>query len=258
MMGVLNFAHAYFFMLGAYLCYQVVSTTHNFWLALLVAPIFVALLGILIERYLLRRVRGYRIAQLGELLLTLGISLVIADVVKYVWGTDNLAITPPDSLAGAVTVAGSMLPLARLFVVGLSLAILILLAYVLLRTRLGTIVRAAVSDSDMVAALGINTPRISMLVFGIGSWMAGVAGVALTLYQAITPGMAEVMALDSFVVVVVGGFGSLAGAFMVSLILGELNAFGITFLPKLAPVLVFAFMALVLAMKPTGFFGERK
>jgi len=258
MMGVLNFAHAHFFMLGAYICYQVVASTGNFWLALLIAPITVAMLGIVLERYLLRVVRGRRLALLSQLLLTLGVALVIAESVKYLWGTDNLVVTIPESLNGVVTLSGLSLPVSRLFVVALSLFILSVMVAILFKTRLGAIVRAAVSDSEMVSALGIDMPGISTLVFAIGTWMAGVAGVALTLNHVISPGMAEVMMLESFVVVVVGGFGSLAGALLVSIIMGELNSFGITFIPRLAPVLVFAFMAIVLAIRPMGFFGERK
>jgi len=258
MMGVLNIAHASFFMLAGYLSYQVSSLTGSFWLALLLAPIAVGLMGISMERFLLRRVQATGLGHVGELLLTVGIVLVISEAVKVFWGTESLAIAIPHSLSGMVSLAGLQYPVYRLFIVGLSLVVLLLLALILFTTRLGTIVRAVVSDADMVSALGINVPRVSMLVFGIGTWMAGVAGVAAAPMLTVFPGMADQMGLDAFVVVVVGGLGSLPGAFVVSLILGELNAFGIQFIPRLAPVLMFAFMAIVLSLRPMGFFGERK
>ncbi len=258
MMGVLNIAHASFFMLAGYLSYQVLSTTGNFWLALLLAPMAVGLIGILMERFLLRKVQATGLGHVGELLLTVGVALVISEAVKVFWGTDSLVIAIPDSLSGTVSLAGLEYPIYRLFIVGLSSAVLCLLVLILFSTRLGTIVRAVVSDADMVSALGINVPRVSTLVFGIGTWMAGVAGVAAAPLLTVFPGMAEQMSLDAFVVVVVGGLGSLPGALMASLILGELNAFGIQFIPRLAPVLMFAFMALVLSFRPMGFFGERK
>jgi branched-chain amino acid transport system permease protein len=258
MMGVLNFAHASFFMLAGYLSYQVLSATGNFWLALLLDPIAVGLIGILMERFLLRTIQARGLGHMGELLLTVGVALVISEAVKVFWGTDSLVIAIPGSLSGTVSLVGLEYPVYRLFIVGLSSAVLCLLALILFSTRLGTIVRAVVSDADMVSALGINVPRVSMLVFGIGTWMAGVAGVAAAPLLTVFPGMAEQMSLDAFVVVVVGGLGSLPGALVVALILGELNAFGIQFIPRLAPVLMFAFMALVLSFRPMGFFGERK
>ena len=258
MMGVLNIAHASFFMLAGYLCYQVLGATGNFWLSLLLAPIGVGLLGVAMQRFLLRRVQAHGLGHVGELLLTLGVALVIAETVKVFWGTDSLVVAIPASLSGLITVGGLQYPIYRLFIVGLASILLCLLGFILMKTKLGAIVRAAVSDSEMVSALGINMPRVSMLVFGIGAWMAGIAGVAAAPLLTVFPGMAEQMSLDAFVVVVVGGLGSLSGAFIVSLVLGELNAFGIQFIPRLAPVLVFAFMALVLSLRPMGFFGERK
>jgi ABC-type branched-subunit amino acid transport system substrate-binding protein/branched-subunit amino acid ABC-type transport system permease component len=258
MMGVLNLAHASFFMLGGYLCYQILSMTGNFWLCLLIVPGAVGLLGILMERTLIRKAQSHGLGHVGELLLTLGVALVISEGVKAFWGTEGLAIAMPESLAGMVTVAGLEYPVYRLFVVALALFILCILAAVLFKTRLGAIVRAVVSDADMVGALGINVSRVSMLVFGIGTWMAGVAGVAAAPLLTVHPGLADQVGLEAIVVVVVGGLGNLIGAFVVSLIMGEMNAFGITFIPRLAPVLTFAFMAIVMSLRPMGFFGERK
>lgn len=256
MLGVLNIAHASFFMLAAYFSFSVLKTTGNFWLALLLAPIVAGFLGVLVERFLLRRVHAY--GHIAELLLTVGIMLVIMEVVKAFWGTESLVIPIPDSLKGLITVSNLKYPIYRIFVIILSFVILGFLALILFKTRLGKIVRAAVSDADMVSALGINTPLVFMLVFGIGTWLAGVAGVAAAPLLTVFPGMADQMGMDAFVVVVVGGFGSLLGAFVTALMIGELNAYGVQFIPRLAPVLMFAFMAIVLSFKPTGFFGERE
>jgi branched-chain amino acid transport system permease protein len=256
MMGILNIAHASFAMLSAYFCYQVLLMTENFWVALLVAPVIAGFCGVLTERFLLRTV--HKQGHLAELLITVGIMMVILEIVKIGWGTESLVVKIPPSLSGLVNFAGLTYPIYRLFVIGLSIVILGIMALILFKTRLGKIVRAAVSDADMVSSLGINTPVVFMLVFGIGIWLAGVAGAVAGPLLTVFPGMADQLGMDAFVVVVVGGFGSLSGAFIVALFLGELNAYGIQFIPRLAPLLMFAFMAIVLAFKPMGLFGERE
>jgi branched-chain amino acid transport system permease protein len=256
MMGILNIAHASFAMLSAYFCYQVLVMTDNFWVALLIAPLVAGVCGLLTERFLLRTV--HKQGHLAELLITVGIMMVILEVVKVGWGAESLVVKIPQRLSGLVNFAGLTYPIYRLFVIGLSVGILAIMALILFKTRLGKIVQAAVSDADMVSALGINTPFVFMLVFGIGIWLAGVAGAVAAPLLTVFPGMADQLGMDAFVVVVVGGFGSLGGAFIVALFLGELNAYGIQFIPRLAPVLMFAFMAIVLAFKPMGLFGERE
>jgi len=256
MMGILNIAHASFFMLSAYFCHTVLDKTGSFLLALAVAPLIAAFFGILCERFLLRKVHAY--GHIGELLITVGMSLVILEGVKFFWGTEPLMVAVPEALNGFIKIVDLSYPVYRIFIICLALVILVFLAVILFRTRLGMVVRAAVSDADMVNALGVNVPIVFMLVFGIGTWLAGVAGVVITPILTVFPGMADQMGMDAFVVVVTGGFGSLLGAFIVALALGELNAFGIQFIPKLAPVLMFAFMAIVLAFKPMGLFGERE
>ncbi len=256
MMGILNIAHASFFMLSAYFCHTFLDMTGSFWLALLVAPVIAAAIGVLCERFLLRRVHAF--GHIGELLITVGISLVILEGVKFFWGTEPFLVAVPEQFKGFITIVDLNYPIYRIFIIGLALVILGFMAFILYKTRLGMVVRAAVSDADMVNALGVNVPVVFMLVFGLGTWLAGVAGVIITPILTVFPGMADQVGLDAFVVVVTGGFGSLFGAFIVSLFLGELNAFGIQFIPKLAPVLVFSFMAIVLAFKPMGLFGERE
>lgn len=256
MMGILNIAHAAFFMLSAYFCYQVMAWTGNFWLGLLLAPIAAAIIGVLVERFLLRKVHAF--GHIGELILTVGVMMVIMEGVKVFWGTESLYVTRPQFLDKLVNMGGLEYPAYRLFIIGLTLVILGIMALLLYKTRLGMVVRAAVSDADMVNALGINVPLVFMFVFGVGTWLAGVAGVAIAPILTVFPGLADQMGMDAFIVVVVGGFGSLTGAFMVSIICGLLNSYGIQFVSQLAPVLMFAFMAVVLAIKPMGFFGERE
>jgi branched-chain amino acid transport system permease protein len=256
MMGILNIAHAAFFMLAAYFSYQVLLWTGNFWLALITAPVATAIVGILCERFLLRKVHEF--GHIGELILTVGIMLIIMEGVKVFWGTDSLMIYPPEILKGLVSIVGLTYPIYRLFIIGMALVIVVVMAVLLYMTRLGMIVRAAVSDPEMVNALGINIPVVFMFVFGVGTWLAGVGGVVIAPILTVFPGLADQIGMDAFVVVVTGGFGSLGGAFMVSIIYGLLNSYGIQFISQLAPVLMFAFMAIVLAIKPMGFFGERE
>jgi branched-chain amino acid transport system permease protein len=256
MMGILNLAHAAFFMLSAYFGYQVLAWTGNFWMALLVAPVAAAILGVIMERFLLTRVHAF--GHMGELILTVGISLIILDGVKTVWGTQNLPLGIPPVLQGLVKMGGLQYPVYRLFIIGLALVILLIMILVLYKTRLGMVVRAAVSDAEMVDALGVNVPLVFMFVFGAGTWLAGVAGVAIAPILTVFPGLADQIGMDAFVVVVTGGFGSLGGAFLVSIIGGLLSSYGVQFLSQYAAVLFFAFMAVVLAIKPTGLFGERE
>lgn len=209
MMGILNLAHAAFFMLSAYFCYQVLVMTESFWLAMLIAPVAAGLIGALLERFLLRRVHAF--GHIGELILTVGVSLVILEGVKVFWGTESLPVTVPPYLEGLISISGLEYPIYRLFIIGLSFFVLGILALVLYKTRLGMVVRAAVSDADMVNALGINVPLVFMFVFGAGTWLAGIAGVAIAPILTVFPGLGDQVGMDAFMVVVVGGFGSLGG-----------------------------------------------
>jgi branched-chain amino acid transport system permease protein len=256
MMGILNLAHASFFMLAAYFCYQALTMTGSFWLALLLAPVAAGVVGVLVERFLLRKVHAFGV--IPELILTIGVALVILEGVKVFWGTESLPLRVPPILQGLISIGGLDYPIYRLFVIGLALMVLGIMAFLLYKTRLGMVVRAAVSDAGMVNALGINVPLVFMLVFGIGTWMAGVAGVAIAPILTVFPGLADQMGMDAFIVVVTGGFGSLAGAFLVSIIFGLLSSYGVQFVSALAPVLMFIFMAIVLVIRPMGLFGERE
>ena len=255
MMSVLNLAHASFYMLGAYFSYQMLKWIGNFWIGLLICPILVAFLGILMERFLLRRVHAGGHVQ--EFVLTAGLAFVIMESVKWIWGTEPLPVPIPAALSGSVMIMGSVYPVYRLFILFFSIGILGLMAYILLKTRLGITVRAAVSDRDMVSALGTNTPFVFMLVMGIGTWLAGVAGVIAGPFISTYPGMAGEILVDCFVVTVTGGLGSLMGAVLASFIIGQISSFGILLIPRFAIVFAFLLMAIVLIIKPSGLFGEK-
>lgn len=256
MMGVLNIAHASFFMLSAYFAYQITLSTGSFWLALLLGPIATGILGVLVERFLLRKIHA--LGHVAELIVTTGVMFVILGAVKLIWGTEFLYVTPPKILNWSANIAGMTYPVYRLFVILITGIVLALMALIIFKTRLGMVVRAAVSNANMVNALGINVPLLFMFVFGVGSFLAGVAGVTIAPVLSVYPGLADQMGMDAFIVVVVGGFGSLTGAFLVAMIIGLLSSFGVQFLSQMTPVLTFAFMAIVLAIKPMGFFGERE
>ena len=256
MMGVLNLAHASFFMLSAYFGFQFVHMTGNFWATLLLAPVATAVCGVLMERFLLRKVHAF--GHMGELILTVGVGLIVLAAVRSIWGSESLPLKMPPALEGQISLGGLNYPIYRLFIIGLALLVMAIMALLLYKTRLGKIVRAAVSDAGMVNALGINIPLVFTLVFAIGIWMAGVAGVAIAPIVTVFPGLADQIGMDAFIVVVTGGFGSLAGAFIVSVIFGLLSSYGIQFYSQFAPVLIVGFMAIVLAFRPQGLFGVKE
>jgi branched-chain amino acid transport system permease protein len=255
MMGVLNIAHAGFYMLGAYLGYTLFVKTGNFWLALILAPTGVGLLGALIERFFLRKVHVYGHAQ--ELLLTVGIFSVIGEGVKWIWGDFILPTRIPLALSGSAQIMGATYPVYRLFMLFVSFIVLVLLLYIFLKTRVGIAIRAGVSDPDMVNCLGTNVSRVFLYVFSGGAALAGLAGVVAGPFLSTYPGMGIDMLVDLFVVVVVGGLGSLGGTFLAALIIGELQSFGVLFIPQLALVFQFLLMAIVLIIRPAGLLGEK-
>jgi len=256
MMGVLNLAHAGFYMLGAYLAYSVVAWSGNFWLSLILAPIGAGIAGGLVERFLLRKVHQFGHAY--ELLLTFGVFLALGEVVKWFWGNSPLAVAIPASLTGSFTILGATYPFYRLFILCCGVVVLVFMAALIMKTRIGIIVRAAVSDAEMVGALGTNVPLVFLGVFSMGSALAGLGGVIAGPFLGTNPGMGFDILMDTFVVIVVGGFGSLFGALVASLMIGVLQSYGILVLPKFALVFQFVLMALVLIVRPTGLFGEKE
>jgi branched-chain amino acid transport system permease protein len=255
MMGILNIAHAAFYMLGAYVAYTTVQATGSFWLSLLVAPVVIGLLGATVERWLLRRTHAFGHAY--ELLLTFGLFFMISEGVRWIWGSNPLQVPIPAGLTGSVPFVGSQYPLYRLFILAASSVICVGMALVLLRTRVGIVIRSAVSDAAMVGALGINTPLVSTAVFAAGSALAAVAGVIAAPFLQADLSMGAIILVDTFVVIVIGGFGSLSGALLASLMIGELQSFGIMWFAEFALVFQFLLMAVVLIVRPQGLFGEK-
>lgn len=254
MMNVLNFAHAAFYMLGAYFSYSLLVWTGHFWVSLLIAPLLLYGIGALVERFLLRKVHVF--GHTHELLLTFGVAYIIDEVVKWVWGTNPLPVNLSGFLTESVHLFGITYPVYRIFVFIASVLIGLLLALVLFKTRTGIIVRAAVDDGGMVNALGINVPLVFTNIFAFGAALSGFAGVIAGPMLTTYPGMAGSILIDAFVVIVVGGFGSLTGAVVASLIIGELESFGVLLFPNFSLSLIYLLMAIVLVVKPSGLFGE--
>jgi len=255
MMGVLNFAHASFYMLGAYFGYSVTDWL-GFWPALVLAPLLVGALGALFERFVLRRV--HRFGHVAELLITFGMSYVILEVVQLVWGRSSVDYRVPHALDGPLlTLFGTQFPLYRAFMMGMALLTLASLWLLLTRSRIGLVIQAALTHPDMAEALGHNVPRVFMWVFGGGCALAGLAGVLGGNAFVTEPGMAMALGGIVFVVVVVGGIGSLGGAFVAALLIGLLQTFAVGLDVSMAPILPYLLMVLVLIFRPQGLAGAR-
>ena len=313
MMGVLNFAHASFYMLGAYIAYSIAKIT-GFWPGLVIAPIVVGVLGSLFERWCLRRV--HKFGHVPELLITFGLSFVVIELVQLVWGRNPVDFPPPDVLRGpaftivnssaqglsvvageappamcsaaeaAVRVVCSPFPATRGFMMLVAIVMLVGLWLLLTRTRVGLVIQSALTHPDTVEALGHNVPRVFMLVFGAGSALAGLAGVIGGFTFVTEPAMAAAVGSVIFVVVVVGGMGSLAGAFVASLLIGVVQTFAVALdyslvgalralgvspsaaivdntlftltIAQVAPILPYLFLVLILIFRPRGLLGTRE
>jgi branched-chain amino acid transport system permease protein len=222
----------------------------------MVCPLLLFVIGAGIERFLLRRV--HVLGHVHELLLTFGVAFIISEVVKWVWGTAPLPMEIKGFLDDNVKILNVVYPTYRLFVLFCSVGIGLFMTFLLLRTRMGIVVRSAVDDSEMVNALGVNTPRVFMFVFALGAALSGFAGVISGPLLSTNTGMATSVLVDAFVVIVIGGFGSLIGAVVASLMIGQLQSFGVLLFPKFSLALIYMLMALVLIVKPSGLFGEKK
>jgi branched-chain amino acid transport system permease protein len=241
-------------MLGAYVGFFVLAYTKSFWLALLVAPLVVGTLGLVVERLLLRPLYGR--SPNDPLLLTFGLSLVLIEAVKLVVGKLGLTLDPPPALAGAVDLGFMMFPAYRIFVVLVTAVVLVGLWLFLEKTNVGLVVRAGSRDALMVRALGIDLGRVWLVVFGLGIAMAALAGILAGPLRGVYAEMGFEIIIEAFVVVVVGGMGSLLGAVVAGLLIGEVVSITTYFAPKLAEIVVFLVMAVVLLARPSGLFGE--
>jgi branched-subunit amino acid ABC-type transport system permease component len=254
MMDVVNLAHGAFYMLGAYVALSVVRATGSFWIAMLAAPLALALVGLVVEPLLLRRLRG---RHLDQVLLTIGVSLVIVDVIGQLWGREVRSLSAPPGLDGSVALIGGVYPVYRLFVIAFGIVLAAAMAVVYRRTRIGMLIRAGVEDAEMLGALGIDTNRLFASTFATGAALAGLAGVIAAPVFGVQPGMdTDPGLLYSLVVVVVGGLGTLSGAVAGSLLIGPADTFGKVLFQDVALAVIFAIVALVLLLKPTGLLGR--
>ena len=254
MLDVINLAHGSFYMLGAYAGLTLIAATGSFWLALAVAPLAVGLVGLVVERGLLRRL--YRRQALDQVLLTFGLIYLFEDLVKWGWGGRIRSIAPPAVLSGSVRWGGVTLPAYRLFVILFGLLMAVLLWYVIERTRLGAIIRAGVFDAEMTTGLGIDVDRVFTLTFALGAALGGLSGVVAGPIQSAYPSMGVGILVPALIVVVVGGLGSLKGSLAGSLIIGQAETFGKAWLPGASMVIIYVVMALVLLLRPQGLFGR--
>lgn len=284
MMGVLNFAHASFYMLGAYFAYSLMSII-GFWPALIIAPLAVGLIGALFERYSLRRV--HRFGHVAELLITFGLSYLILEVVQLLWGRAAVPYALPPALQGTLfTLYDIQFPKSRSFIMLVAVLMLVAVWLLLTRARIGLIIQAALKNPEMVEALGHNVPRVFMFVFGGGAALAALAGAIAGNTYVTEPSMATAVGSIIFVVVVVGGMGSLSGAFVASLLIGIIQTFavaldisvatmlqplGISVSPQIfghallsltisqmAPILPYLFLVLILIFRPNGLLGTQR
>ncbi|MBU0513699.1 MAG: branched-chain amino acid ABC transporter permease [Proteobacteria bacterium] len=254
-LGVLNLAHGAMYMLGAYFGYQLVHWIGNFWLALAIAPVVVAIMGAVAERLILRWVYGIEVS--FQLLLTFGLLLAVEDSVKLVWGEKYYSVNAPEGLRGAVDMFGLSYPVYNLFIIGAGVAVAFLLWLFLFRTNLGKKIRAAAMDRDVAVGQGINVPTVFTLVFALGSAMAGLAGVLAAPLQSLNLSMGGEIIVAAFAVVVIGGLGSIPGALIGAVAIGELSAFGIKFFPRFEMGFMYILMAIVLIFRPHGLLGRK-
>ena len=252
-LGVLNLAHGAMFMLGGYAGWLAYSYTNSFILAVLAGSLFVMVVGVLMERVIIRRF--YSRPHEDQLLVTFGLGIVFVETIRFFFGTLSKVIPAPAGLMGITPLGFMVYPTYRLALLGIVAVALIVLYLVLYRTRIGMIVRAGIEDSTMVDALGINVDRVFMLVFGIGAMAAGFAGIINAPVVSISPDVGEAILVQTFVVVVIGGVGSFPGAVLGGLIAGEIISITSMFNPGYAYVMLFAAMTLVLVLRPYGLLG---
>ena len=255
MMDIINFAHGLFFALGAYLAYTVGTVTGSFWLCLLIVPPATGLIGILLERVLLRRLYGENI--LYQILMTFGIALAGREAIILIYNPIGKRFSPPEALIGVFSVAGTFFPIYRVFVVVLAGLLTVGMWLFIEKTRYGSIIRAGTENSDMVSCLGINISRVFTLIFGLAMAIAGLSGVLAAPMRGIEPIMGDLILGICFAVVVIGGMGSFVGAILGGLIVGLSQSLITLIMPSASIFIVFLVMAAILLVRPRGLLGIR-
>jgi branched-chain amino acid transport system permease protein len=254
LMNVVNISHGSFFMLGGFVALSIAGASGSFWLAMALAPVVATALGVLIERVLLRRV--YRRGHLDQVLLTFGLTYVFVDGVRWIWGADIRTLATPDSLAGVWNIGSLTLPKYRLFIIACGILIGATLWFMLDRSRLGAMVRAGVDDAFTASGLGIDVSLLFSVVFAVGVGIAALGGVIAAPVLGVFPGVDAEVLIPAFIVVVIGGLGSLKGAFVASLLVGAVDTVGRAYFPELAMFLVYLAMICVLLVRPQGLYGR--
>lgn len=254
MLTIVNFAHGAFYMVGAYMGVFLYGLTKNFWLCLVLVPLGVGTIGLVIERFLIRPLYGRNIDD--PLLLTFGLGYVFIETIRILFGLNGIPFSTPTGLRGAVDIGIGYFPLYRLFLIGATGALVLGLWLFIEKTKFGLIIRAGARDPEILKVLGIDVSKIWLLVFGIGTGIAGLSGILAAPLQAVTPEMGIPVLAEAFVVTVVGGMGSLIGAVTAGLMVGIVVAMTSLFMPEMAKVSIFLLMALVLLVRPQGLFGR--
>lgn len=254
LMRVVNLAHGAFYLLGGYIGYSVVKYTDNWLLALIIGGFAIALLGFIFERFMLTRVRG---GDLPETLLTVALAMIIADQALVYWARSPVTLNVPSFLSPSIQLLGVTYPGFRFVMMAVSIIIAVSLWLLIYKTKLGAAVRAGVDDRETVNALGINITIIYTAVFVLSAFLGGIAGVLGGSYLQLSPGGDSIILIYSLVVIILGGMGSLGGAVVSSLILGQIISFGLAYAPQYAYFLIFIPMAIVLSIRPQGLFGRK-
>lgn len=256
-MRIINFAHGAFYELSAFLAFSLVTllggSPNTFWVAILVVPVMTAVIGGVVERFLLCRIYGQ--PPLYFLLLTFGVAMVVVDVIKIIWHPVMRHISVPNALDATLPLMGQVLPAYHLFILVFSLLLAVALWLVLDRTKIGMLVRAIICDRDMAGALGINVSRIFTWMFMFGIWLAALGGVLMSPLIGIIPGIGMTILFNTFIVVTLGGMGSLRGSLVGALILGIVMSLGVLMIPMLLVTIPFLLMVVVLTIRPRGLFG---
>jgi branched-chain amino acid transport system permease protein len=252
-MRIVNLAHGAYFLLGGYVALSVIWATGSWLLALPLAALTIATVGLVMERVFLRPL-GFD--PLRQVLLTIGFAFLFQQAALDIWGGDHLDIQPPDVLKESIVIAGLYFPVYRVFMIGMAIAIGLGLWLALDRTRMGAVVRAAVDDAEMARGVGIDTSRVSMFIFALGAFLAALGGVIGGAFLGVYPGLDFVILPIAFAVVIIGGMGSLGGAAIGSLLVGLADNFGKALFPEISYFTLYAPMVLILALKPTGLFGR--
>lgn len=255
LLTIVNFAHGAFFMVGAYVGVFVFARTGNFWICMVAVPLITGAIGLVVERFLIRPLYGRGIDY--PLLLTFGLAYVMMDIARMIFGVQGEQFDTPEILQGAVDIGIGLFPLYRLFLIAVTTTVMLALWLFLEKTRFGLIVRAGARDPLVLRVLGINVSNVWLAIFGVGTAIAGLAGLLAAPMRGVSPEMGVPVLIEAFVITVVGGMGSLGGAIVAGLLVGVVVSFTTLFQPEFAEFSMFALMAIMLIVKPNGLFGRK-